>query len=155
MNLSLRPSKSLSRLFSDWLHPDSLTARDFFNMEPSFYPLRVGVNIPSVNIDETPQEYKLEVAAPGLERKDFNIKVEGHELTISAEKEEEKKEEKKVSDGYSRKEYSYNSFSRSFTLPENVKEENIDAKYDNGILTIHVPKAKETQVKPALKIPVN
>ena len=154
MNLTLRPTTGLSRVFSDWLRPDTIFDRDFFDIESNLLPVRLGVNVPSVNIKETPKEYTLEVAAPGLERKDFNIEVENHTLKISAEK-EENKEEKKESDGYSRKEYSYNSFSRSFYLPENVKQAAIDAKYENGILKVHVPKAKETSDKPAHKIAVS
>lgn len=141
MNLTTRPQQGLSRLFSDW--PASLLDRDFFDFGSDPFPARLGVNIPSVNVRETPKDYVLEVAAPGLERKDFNIEIDNHTLRISAEK-EENKEEKKESEGYSRKEYSFSSFSRSFALPENVKEGDIDAKYENGILKLTVPKAKES-----------
>ena len=151
MNLTLRPTTSLGGVFSDWLRPDTIFDKDFFDTE--VFPTRLGVNVPSVNIKETSKGYTLEVAAPGLERKDFNVEVENHTLTISAKK-EEKKEEKKEDEGYSRKEYSYNSFSRSFALPENVKEGDIDARYENGILMVLVPKVKETPVKPAQKIVV-
>jgi len=154
MNLTVRPSTGLSALFTDWLRPDTLLDKDFFDMESGWFPSKLGVNVPSVNIKETASEYTLEVAAPRLERKDFNIEVENQTLKISAEK-EEKKEEKERSNGYSRKEYSYNSFMRSFTLPENVKQGEIDAKYENGILVIHVPKAKVTPAKPAKKIAVS
>lgn len=154
MSLTLRPTTGLSRLLSDWPTPDALFDRDLFDFPSRLFPTRLGINVPSVNIRETPKEFTLEVAAPGLERKDFNIAVENRMLTISSEK-EEKKEEKEGEDGYSRKEYSYNSFSRSFSLPENVKEDNIDAKYENGILTVHVPKAKETTAKQVHKIAVS
>jgi HSP20 family protein len=153
MNLTVKPVTPMSRLFSDWLRPDSILDKDFFSSDAEFFPVRLGVNVPSVNMKETSKEYTLEVAAPGLERKDFNIEVENNMLTISAEK-EEKKEQTKESDGYTRKEYSFNSFSRSFTLPENAKDGDIDAKYENGILTVHVPKAKETPVKPVHKVAV-
>jgi HSP20 family protein len=112
------------------------------------------VNVPSVNVRETPKEYILEVAAPGLERKDFNIEVDNRTLTISAEK-EEKKEEKSEDNGYSRREYSFNSFSRSFTLPEDSKESNIDAKYENGILKLTLPKSKESTSKTVKRIEVS
>jgi HSP20 family protein len=154
MNLTLRPTTGLSSLFSDWLRSDTLLDRDFWDPESGLFPVRLGVNVPSVNIKETPKEYTLEVAAPGLERKDFNIEVDSHMLKISAEK-EEKKEEKEKENGYSRKEYSYNSFMRSFSLPDDVKEGDIDAKYENGILMVHVPKAKETPTKPVKKIAVS
>ena len=151
MNLTFRPSTGLSRLFSDW--PSTLLDRDFFDIEFDLMPRRLGVNIPSVNIRETAKDYILEVAAPGLERKDFNIEIENRTLFISVEKEE--KEEKEENDGYSRKEYSYNSFSRSFTLPDDVKENHIEAKYEGGILKLTVPKAKESAPKIAKKITVS
>lgn len=143
---------SLSRFLSDW--PTSLFDRDFFDIESGRSPARLGVNVPSVNIKETPKEYILEVAAPGLERKDFNIEVDNRTLTISAEK-EEKKEEKSEDNGYSRREYSFNSFSRSFTLPEDTKEGNIDAKYENGILKLTLPKSKESASKTVKRIEVS
>src|SRR5690606_32764204 len=116
-----------------------------------FFVPRLGVTIPSVNIRETAKEYVFEVAAPGLERKDFDLELENHFLKISVEK-EEKDEEKE--NGYFRKEYSFSSFVRSFTLPENIKEGSIDAKYENGILRVTVPKAKEVPVQPVKKIAV-
>jgi HSP20 family protein len=152
MSLTLRPMTSLSRFLSDW--PTSLFDRDFFDIESGRSPARLGVNVPSVNVRETPKEYVLEVAAPGLERKDFNIEVDNRTLTISAEK-EEKKEEKSEDNGYSRREYSFNSFSRSFTLPEDSKESNIDAKYENGILKLTLPKSKESTSKTVKRIEVS
>ena len=116
-------------------------------------PARLGINVPSVNIRETPKDYILEVAAPGMERKDFNIEIDNHTLCISAEKEEKKEE--KEENRYSRKEYSFNSFSRYFTLPDDVKENNIDAKYENGILKLTVPKAKESTPNAVKKIAVS
>jgi HSP20 family protein len=150
MNLSLKPSGGLSKFLSGW--PASLLDQDLF--ESDLFPARVGVNVPSVNITETSKDYVLEVAAPGLERKDFNIEVKNDILIISAEKEEEK-EEKREKNGYSRKEYSFNSFSRSFSLPEDAKESDIDAKYENGILKVTVPKIKESSAKPSKKIQVS
>jgi len=73
MNLTFRPSTGLTRLFSDL--PSTLLDRDFFDVESDLTPMRLGVNIPSVNIRETAKDYILEVAAPGLERKDFNIEI--------------------------------------------------------------------------------
>lgn len=86
-----------------------------------------------------------------MERDDFKIELENHNIIISAEKEEKKD----VLDGYCRREYSFNSFSRSFTLPENVKESDIDAKYENGVLLIHIPKSKEATEKPVHRISIN
>jgi len=151
MNTLLKPTKGLS--FSDWFRPDSLFDKEFFDLESNFFPAKLGVNVPSVNIKETSKEFMFELAAPGMERKDFNIELKNHLLTISAEKEEKKEEGKEKTD-YWRKEYSFSSFTRSFTLPENIMEGNIDAKYENGILMIHVPKAKETQIETPKKIMV-
>lgn len=152
MNTITKRNGSLPTLLSDFFSPASVLGRDFFDMDPDFFPSRLGINIPSANVTETPKEYKLELAAPGLERKDFDIDVNNHTLTISAEKEEEKNEEKGE---FSRREYSFNSFSRSFALPENIREGNIDAKYENGVLKILLPKMKETPVKASHKIAVS
>ena len=150
MNLLVR--NTFPSMLMDWPVPSSLFGSDFMNAGLDFPSMRTGVTVPSVNVSETPKEFKLEVAAPGLERKDFNLEVDNHVLCISAEKEEEKKEK----DGeFTRKEYSFNSFSRTFTLPENVKENEIDAKYENGVLKVVVPKMKETTVKATRKIAVS
>jgi len=108
--------------------------------------------IPSVNIMENEKEFKIEMAAPGLERKDFKVEVEGGILCISSEKEEEIKEEKS---NYTRKEYSYNSFNRSFTLPENSMPDKISAKYENGVLAIVLPKKEMNVMKPVKEIKVS
>ena len=158
MSSALRTKPGLPSLLSDWLKPGwnpgwkpaALFDRDIFDFDRGLFQ-SLGVNTPSANIRETPKEFLLELAAPGLERKDFNIEVKNGMLCISSEKEEEKKEE----NGYYRREYSYNSFSRSFTLPENVKEEKIDARYENGILRVSLPKKKETPVESAHKIQVH
>jgi HSP20 family protein len=140
-------------MLMDWPVPSTLFGPDFLDNNFDFPSInRLGVSVPSVNVTETAKEYKLEVAAPGLERKDFKIEVENHTLCISAEKEEEKKEKEGE---FTRREYSFNSFSRSFTLPEDVKENDIDAKYENGVLKVLVPKLKETPVKIARKITVS
>ena len=109
-------------------------------------------NVPSVNITENEKEYKIEMAAPGLERKDFKVEVENGVLCISSEKEEESKEEKK---NYTRREYSYNSFSRSFSLPDNLVPDKINAKYENGVLNITLPKKEVKASKPIKEIKVS
>lgn len=98
---------------------------------------------PAVNVKETEKNYELSLAAPGLEKNDFKIDVNGSTLTVSAEK-DEKKEERE--DGYSRKEYNYRGFSRSFILPEDILQDKIDANYKNGELLLTLPK-KEVGVK--------
>lgn len=99
-----------------------------------------------VNIKETDKNYSIEIVAPGFEKTDFKVSVEQQLLTISAEKKNETKEEKEKQ---IRKEYSYRSFTRSFTLDEKMDGTNVDAKYVNGVLTLNLPKKEE--VKPAVK----
>ena len=108
-------------------------------------------NVPSVNVTETPKEYKIEVAAPGLERKDFKVEMENGMLNISSEKQDEKEEKGK---DWVRKEFSYNQFARSFQIPENILADKIDAKYENGILKVVLPKKEVTLVNPKKEIKV-
>lgn len=153
MGLLVKKNGGLPTLFSDWLNPTMLTSELMnFDSETPFSALRLGKSVPTANVEETSKEYLVELAAPGLERKDFKVEINDHMLTVSSEKNEEKKEKKA---GYSRKEFSYNAFSRSFSLPENVKEGSIDAKYQNGILKISIPKKEATVSKPARAISVS
>ncbi|HWY36292.1 MAG TPA: Hsp20/alpha crystallin family protein [Nitrosopumilaceae archaeon] len=108
-------------------------------------------SLPAVNIKENSKEFAVEFAAPGFKKSDFKINVEENVLTISAEKESEKNEE---SESYTRKEFSYNSFSRSFTLPQTVIADKIDAKYNDGILKLSIPKKEETKTLPKKEIKV-
>jgi HSP20 family protein len=108
-------------------------------------------NIPSVNVTETPKEYKIEVAAPGYEKKDFKLEVEDGMLNISTERKEEKEEKGK---NWLRKEFSYNQFSRSFQVPENTVADKIDARYENGILHISLPKKEVAVSNPKKEIKV-
>ncbi|MBI3482500.1 MAG: Hsp20/alpha crystallin family protein [Bacteroidetes bacterium] len=122
---------------------------DFFGASPVLSP-----NLFDVDLDLLPSRlgiYQIQLAAPGLAKKDFKIETDNGVLTISAEK-EEKAESK---NGYARTEYSFNSFSRSFTLPENSKPDNINAKYEDGILKLTVPKKEITSVKPKKEIAVS
>ncbi len=97
-------------------------------------------DIPAVNIKEENDKFVLEMAAPGLKKDDFNINLDNYVLTISSEKKEEAKEDK---DNYTRREFLYTSFSRSFTLPKTVDIDKIKADYKNGILTVTLPKKEE------------
>jgi HSP20 family protein len=107
--------------------------------------------VPEMNIIENAKDFTVELAAPGLERKDFKVELDEDTLTISAEKEKEEKENGK---NYRRREFSYNSFSRSFTLPENVIADKVDAHYENGILKLTLPKKEVSISKPAKQIKV-
>ena len=135
-------------------------SRDFFDTDlfnlPSFFQgdgARLKwPDIPSVNIVENNKDYRIEVAAPGLEKKDFKIEVDNGILTIRSEKKKEEKEEK---ENYRRREFSYQSFSRSFDLPENSVPDKIGAHYSNGILTVTLPKKEITVSKPKKEIQVS
>jgi HSP20 family protein len=109
--------------------------------------------LPAVNVRETENEYELEVAAPGMKRDNFKVNLDKDQLTISSEwKDESKKEE----ENYTRKEFSYQSFQRSFTIPENLVDgEKISAKYHDGILSVKLPKREEAKPKPAREIKIS
>lgn len=109
--------------------------------------------VPSINITEGKNSYKIEMAAPGLKKEDFNIDVDGNLVTISCKKESENKNDKDDS-SYSRVEYSYSSFVRSFTVPEYVDTARIAAKYTDGILNLNIPKKPEAQKHKSQKIKV-
>jgi HSP20 family protein len=97
---------------------------------------------PSVNITETDKSYQVELAAPGIDKKDFNLNVENDRLTISYEHKEEN-EEKNDEKKFLRREFKSTSFSKSFTLPEHVNADKISAAYQNGVLQVTIPKEKE------------
>jgi HSP20 family protein len=102
------------------------------------------LTVPAVNITENTDDYQVSLAAPGLKKSDFTIDVDGNMLTISSEK-EESKEDKDAR--HTRKEYSYSSFSRSFSLPEEVNQDKIDAVYEDGVLKLTLPKKEEARRK--------
>ncbi|MGH2664702.1 Hsp20/alpha crystallin family protein [Flavobacterium sp.] len=108
--------------------------------------------IPEANIIENPKDYQIELAVPGMQRKDFKIELENGVLSISAEKEEEKEEKGK---NFRRKEFSFNSFSRSFSLPDNLLDDEVDAKYENGVLRLTLPKKEVSKSKPTKLIEVS
>ena len=109
------------------------------------------MNIPAVNITEQKNDYLVSLAVPGMKKEDFKIDVDGNMLTISSEKEETKEEKDKK---FTRKEYNYSSFSRSFTLPDEVNKEKIDAKYEDGVLKISLPRREEVKKPTAKQIAV-
>ena len=119
---------------------------DFFNkplldLFDGGFPSRK-MNVPAVNITERKEDYLVSLAAPGFRKEDFKIDVEGNMLTISSEKEEENEEK---DEKYTRQEYSYSSFERSFALPDEVNKDKIDAHYEDGILKLILPKKEEAK----------
>lgn len=109
--------------------------------------------LPAVNVHENDKEFTVEVAAPGLSRDDFKVDYENGRLTVSSEKKEEDKEEK---DGkVTRREFNYQAFQRSFSVPEElIKVDDISAKYSDGLLKVSLPKTEEAKPKPAKTIKI-
>ena len=139
-------SKSIHNFFDDFITKDLFdwTDRNF---------AAIGSNLPSVNLKETDTEIEVELAAPGMKREDFKVEVDNDMLMISSEK-EEKKEEVSKKENFIRREFNYQSFSRTFSLPETIDENKIEANYKDGILHVVVGK-KEGLKKRALKsIPI-
>jgi HSP20 family protein len=112
-----------------------------------------GMSMPAVNVIENNDNYAIEVAAPGLEKKDFHINLENNLLTISSEKEYKNEDEKEGR--FMRREFAYSSFKRSFTLPQSVDAEKISASYNDGVLHINIPKREEAKQKPARQISIS
>ncbi|QIH36043.1 Hsp20/alpha crystallin family protein [Sphingobacterium puteale] len=130
------PTKSLN---TDAVNPFVNTVFDnLFN--DNFISDRLVSRVPAVNISESEKSFKIEMAAPGLDKSDFKINVDKNLITISAEKKDEQTSEEKL---YSKKEFNYSSFSRSFTLPETVDYSNIEAAYEGGILILTVGKKED------------
>ena len=119
---------------------------DFLNDFPATFGKTIRQDVfgfPPVNIREDADAYQLEIAAPGLEKSDFNLNLDKNILTISTEKKEETKEENPT---FIRKEFSYKAFKRSFTVDEKIDAAGISAKYENGILRVALPKKEEVKV---------
>jgi HSP20 family protein len=146
MSLLVKRSGNLFPSFvSDFFDTDLLSP-ELFNFEGSMVS-----NLPSVNITEGDKNFKIELAAPGFEKKDFKVETDNGMLTISSEKEKEDKEE---TDNYRRREFSYSSFRRSFQLPENSIQDKIEAKYENGVLKLTLPKKEISISKPKKEIKI-
>jgi HSP20 family protein len=142
---------SVASKFTDPLFEDFFT-RDISDWADKSISA-IGVNLPSVNLKETDTKFEIELAAPGLKKEDFKIEVDKNMLSISAEK-EEKKEEKNKKDNYVRKEFNYQSFYRSFNLPEDADESKIEAIYKDGILSVVIAKKPGDRKKALKTIPV-
>ena len=125
---------------------------DFFDSEKFFESDWLkNRTLPAVNVKETDKSFEIEVSAPGRAKKDINISAENGMLTISSEKKEEKETKEK---DYTRQEFSYSSFSRSFTLPDNANEDDIKANYVDGILKLEIAKkvASQPKVKKSIEV---
>ena len=110
----------------------------------SFLNERFLNKVPAVNIAETENEFHIELTVPGLKKEDFKISLDKNVLSVSAEKKTENVDETKK---YSKREYSYNSFVRSFTLPETADQSKIEAEYTDGVLKLNVAKKEEAKIQ--------
>jgi HSP20 family protein len=118
---------------------------DFFGKD------NFGNSIPAVNVKETADRYVVEVAAPGLKKEDFRVELHNNLLTIGAENNQQKEEK---NEKYTRREFSYSSFQRTFTLPSHIESDKIDAKYTDGVLHLVIPKKEEAKEKPVKTIEI-
>jgi HSP20 family protein len=133
--------------WSSWM--DELLNNDLPSVFQSNF--NSGMSLPKVNISEKDDAYTVEMAAPGMKKDDFHIEIDNQVLTISSE---EKNERETQEANYTRREFGYSSFKRSFTLPESVDDAKIEAKYSEGILTLSLPKREEAKKKPARSIKI-
>lgn len=148
-NGSLGNSNSNQNLptWSNWL--DDIFNRDLPTVFTSNF--NTGITLPKVNIKETADAFIVEMAVPGLKKSDLNIDVDNQLLSISSEIKEEKESNE---DNYTRREFGYSAFKRTFNLPESVDDEKINASYKEGILNIHLPKKEEAKQKPSRSIKI-
>ncbi len=136
-----------------WQHRNPLSdmVNNFFDNDlGDFFGKRF--SDPAANIIESTDSFQLEIAAPGMKKEDFRINLENNILTISAELEDQKREEGK---NYTRKEFYYGSFSRAFTMPKTIDLEKIRADYDNGILKVALPKRDDARIEVKKEIPIS
>lgn len=140
MNLIKRNTVPFPAIIDELLKPDWLGGMQNFNTA-----------IPAVNIKENESGFGIELAAPGRLKEDFKIEIDHNVLTISTESRTEKEETKEK---YTRKEFGYSSFRRTFTLPETVNTESINATYENGVLQVALPKKEESLPKPKRSIEI-
>jgi HSP20 family protein len=124
----------------------------FSDMFDNDFMARANATAPAINVKESPDDYLVEVAAPGMTKKDFCVRIdEENNLVISLEKQEEKKDENKEA-RYLRREFAYSKFEQTIILPDDVDKEKIAASMDNGVLNIHLPKLSKTEIKKAQRM---
>jgi HSP20 family protein len=145
--MTLLKSPLLPSLFTDKWVSDFFDNDRFFDAD---WMKRIQV-VPAVNVKELEKSYEIEMAVPGMKKKDFNINIENGVLTIFTEKKEEKEEKE---DTYTRKEFNYSSFTRSFNLPENINPDKVEARYEDGMLRITIDKKAIAPEKPVKMIEV-
>ncbi len=134
--------------WSNWI--DEIFNRDLPSVFTSNF--NTGISLPKVNIKETSDAFMVDMAVPGLKKSDFIINLDNQGLSISTEV---KKEEEHKDENYTRREFGYSSFKRTFTLPESIDGNKINANYKDGILSIYLPKKEEAKQKPPRVIKIS
>jgi HSP20 family protein len=138
--VKFKNGNSLDSLFP---HNSKMDFPSFFNDVLEHLVKDEKVNwMPAVNITERENDYKIDLAVPGLDKKDFNIEIENNQIVVWGERKEEKLEEKEKA---TKREFQYGSFKRSFTLPETADAEKINASYNNGVLSVSIAKKEEAK----------
>jgi len=137
---------ALPGLFDDFFN------RELFNWGNNNYS-STSTTVPSVNIKENEDAYEVQIAAPGMDKKDFEVKLDGNLLTVSSSKQDSSESQQ---DNFTRREFSYQSFQRSLQLPKDVvDQDNINAKYENGLLLLTIPKKEDAKQKPPRLIEIS
>ncbi|WP_242119471.1 Hsp20/alpha crystallin family protein [Aestuariivivens sediminicola] len=149
-NLARRHKNRLPNFpgLSTWF--DDFTLGEFPSMFSSNF--NTGISMPKVNIKEVSDAFIVEMAVPGLKKSDFDINLDNNLLSISAEI---KQDNDNKDEDYTRREFGYASFKRTFTLPETVNDSKINAHYNEGILSVHLPKKEEAKQKPSRSIKIS
>ena len=146
MNPLMRTNNHLPSLIENLFGRD---VNDIFNTNTASF-----TNVPAVNVVEHQDGFRIEVAAPGLKKEDFKLNLNHNNLIISGYQETQNGEQDKDAEKYTRREFSYSSFQRTFTLPGSVDAEQIQATYTDGVLKIEIPKREEAKVKPPRQIEI-
>ncbi|WP_412560878.1 Hsp20/alpha crystallin family protein [Winogradskyella sp. MIT101101] len=133
---------------SSWM--DDIFNKSFGNEFVSNF--NTGITLPAVNVLDNDDEYIVEMAVPGLKKSDFDVNIDNQLLSISAESNTEKED---TNENYTRREFGYSSFKRTFSLPETVETDKIEAKYEEGILKVMLPKREEAKKKPLKQIKIS
>ncbi|MEO2051364.1 Hsp20/alpha crystallin family protein [Flagellimonas beolgyonensis] len=140
MSIVKRNNLFFPSLMNEFMGPDWFGGTEKWN-----------TSVPAVNIKDNTENFELELAVPGMKKDDFSVEIDNDVLTISSEVQTENEENK---DNYTRKEFSFTSFKRAFTLPDTVDGAKIDAKYEDGILRLTLPKKQEALPKPKRMIEI-
>jgi len=148
MALIKRPNENLP--FRSMLS-DLLDNETFFGTDLSNFKNYISNTLPATNVKELDNQFQIEMAVPGFSKNDFKINIENDILTISGERKEEKNEK---NENYTRREFNYSSFERSFTLPDVADENGIKAEYKDGMLQLVIPKKQEALKKAKKQISI-